>query len=115
MGIRLDFFEISWKMAKNSEKMEVGMTKAELVKKMAEKVGRPQKEVEKVLSAFMEVVKETLSKGETVTLVGFGTFYPSQMNARKVRNPRTGETMDVPARKLPRFRAGKDLREALKG
>ena len=78
---------------------------------MAEQVGSTKVEAEKMLEAFMEGVTLTLKKEGTVALTGFGSFSISHRKARDARNPRTGETVKVPARKAPKFKAGKKLKE----
>jgi DNA-binding protein HU-beta len=69
---------------------------------------------EKALNSFIDGVKKTLKKGKKVTLVGFGTFSISKRKARKGRNPRTGETITIKAAKVPKFTAGKALKDAIK-
>jgi DNA-binding protein HU-beta len=87
------------------------MNKSELVAYMAEQVGSTKVEAEKMLEAFMEGITLTLKKEGTVALTGFGSFSISHRKARDARNPRTGETVKVPARKAPKFKAGKKLKE----
>ena len=82
------------------------MNKNELVASMAEKTGLKKTEVEKVLKAFIDTVKDELKKDEKIQLVGFGTFEVSKREAREGRNPRTGETMKIAATKAPKFKAG---------
>ncbi|MCS7281499.1 MAG: HU family DNA-binding protein [Desulfobacterota bacterium] len=89
------------------------MTKAELVSKMAESAGITKAAASKALDAFVEAVKSALKKEEKVTLVGFGTFSVVKRKARKGRNPRTGKEIKIPARTVPKFTAGKALREAV--
>ena len=89
------------------------MTKAELVAKIAEKAGLSKKDAEAALNAFMDSVKEALSAGEKVSLVGFGTFEVVERAERKGRNPQTGEEITIPATKAPKFRPGKGLKEAV--
>ena len=90
------------------------MSKQDLVNQMAEKGGVSKKSAEAALGAFLDGVKKSLKKGENVTLVGFGTFSVSKRNARQGRNPQTGATINIPARKVPVFKAGKGLKEAVK-
>lgn len=87
------------------------MNKKELVAEMAQKSGLAMKDADKALSAFIEVVSESLQKSESVQLVGFGTFEVRQRAARDGRNPQTGETIHMPAAKVPAFKAGKALKE----
>ncbi len=89
------------------------MTKQELIGFMADSAGLSKKDAEKALSAFVDGVKSALKKGESVSLVGFGTFSVSQRGARQGRNPRTGETINIPARKVPAFKAGKGLKDTV--
>ena len=91
------------------------MNKSELVAYIAEKVGLTKADAERTVEAFMSAVTETLQKEESVTLTGFGAFSISHRKARVARNPRTGETVNVPATKAPKFKAGKKLKEAVKG
>ena len=80
---------------------------------MAADANISKKEAEAALNSFVASVKESLGKGESVSLVGFGTFGVSQRNARKGRNPQTGEEIDIPARRVPTFKAGKGLKDAV--
>ena len=89
------------------------MTKQELVAKIAEEANLSKRAAEDALAAFIKAVKESLAKGESVSLVGFGTFSVSERAARKGRNPQTGAEIEIPARKVPVFRAGKGLKEAV--
>lgn len=66
------------------------------------------------MDALLDVVTKALKKGDKVTLVGFGTFAVSKRKARAGRNPQTGEPLKIPARRAPRFAAGKELKDALK-
>lgn len=83
------------------------MNKGELVDQVADKATVTKKVADSVISAALEVVMEAVSKGDKVTLVGFGSFEPRQRQKREGRNPRTGEKMDIPATKVPAFSAGK--------
>ena len=87
------------------------MNKAELVAAIAEKTELSKKDSEKALKAFIDVVTEELKKGEKIQLVGFGTFEVVERAAREGRNPQTGETMNIPASKAPKFKAGKALKD----
>jgi len=89
------------------------MNKAELLAAMAEKAELSKKDSEKALKAFVDVVTEELVKGEKVQLVGFGTFEVSERPAREGRNPQTGEAMNIPASKAPKFKAGKALKDVV--
>ena len=89
------------------------MSKQELVNLMAEKSGITKKDAETALASFVDGVKGALKKGDSVTLVGFGTFSVSRRNARQGRNPQTGATINIPARNVPVFKAGKGLKETV--
>jgi DNA-binding protein HU-beta len=89
------------------------MNKSELVAAMAAKAEMSKKDTEKVLKAFEEVVTEELASNGKVQLVGFGTFDVAERAEREGRNPQTGEVMNIPASKAPRFKAGKALKDAV--
>jgi DNA-binding protein HU-beta len=89
------------------------MNKAELIDEIA-KVTCTKKEAEAVLNTVTAAIQKTLKKGNSVTLVGFGTFSVSKRKARKGRNPQTGETIKISAKKVPVFKAGKGLKDAVK-
>jgi DNA-binding protein HU-beta len=89
------------------------MSKQELVNHIADQAGLSKKDAEAALAGFVGGVKASLKKGDSVTLVGFGTFSVSQRGARTGRNPQTGATINIPARKAPVFKAGKALKEAV--
>lgn len=80
---------------------------------MAADANISKKEAEAALNSFVASVKESLGKGESVSLVGFGTFGVSHRNARKGRNPQTGAEINIPARRVPTFKAGKGLKDAV--
>ena len=87
------------------------MNKAELIAAMAAKTGETKKAAENSVNAFVEVVTEALKKGDKVQLVGFGTFETRERAAREGRNPRTKETINIPASTVPVFKAGKEFKE----
>lgn len=89
------------------------MTKAELVANVAEKAGLDRKQSDKAVIAVFDAIKKALIEGDKVQIIGFGTFENRTRSARKGRNPRTGEEIDIPASKLPSFKAGKGLKEAV--
>lgn len=89
------------------------MNKAELITAVAEKSHVAKKEVETVLNGFLETVGETLQQGEDITLVGFGSFVVKEQAARVGRNPATGAELHIPAKKVPGFKAGKQLKDKL--
>ena len=88
------------------------MNRAELIAAMAKKADLTQKDAEKALKAFTDVVADELKKGDKIQLVGFGTFEVGERAAREGRNP-TGETMTIAACKAPKFKAGKALKDAI--
>lgn len=90
------------------------MNKAELVEAMAKITGATKADTEKSLDAFIDVVSKNIKKKDGVKLVGFGTFSVSNRKARMGRNPQTGEEIQIPARKVPVFRPGKELKESVK-
>lgn len=90
------------------------MTKAELIEKMADSAEISKAAATRALAAFMDGIKVSLKKGNKVSLVGFGTFSVSKRKARKGRNPKTGEVIKIAAAKVPRFSAGKGLKDAVK-
>ena len=89
------------------------MTKVELIAAVAANAGLTKKDAEKAVTATIDVITETLQKGEKVSLVGFGTFEVRERKERQGRNPQTREPMTIPASKLPAFSAGKALKDAV--
>lgn len=89
------------------------MNRKELVDSVADKTGLTKKDTESFLNSFVETVVQELKNGGSVNLVGFGSFRVVQRKAREARNPRTGDTVRIPARKVPAFKPGKDLKSAL--
>lgn len=89
------------------------MNKGDLVNEVA-KVVATKKEAQAAVDCVIESIKKTLKKKETVTLVGFGTFKVDKRKARKGRNPQTGEEIKIKAKKVPKFIAGKALKDAVK-
>lgn len=89
------------------------MNKAELIEEVA-KVTCSKKEAEVALGATLAAIQKALKKGNSVTLVGFGTFSVSKRKARKGRNPQTGEAIKIAAKKVPVFKAGKGFKDAVK-
>lgn len=87
------------------------MTKQELVDYIADNAGLNKKDSTAALSSLVEGLKSALKKGDSVTIVGFGTFSVSKKSARKGRNPQTGATINIPARSNPVFKAGKAFKE----
>ena len=89
------------------------MNKAELVEEVSGEVGLSKRETQKVVDAIIRTIGDTLAAGEKVTLVGFGTFGVRQRMARRGRNPQTGATLQIPAKRVPKFAAGKTLKEKI--
>ena len=87
------------------------MNKAELIAAVAEKAELSKKDAEKAVKALTDVISEELVKGEKIQLVGFCTFEVSERAAREGRNPKSGEVMNIPASKTPKFKAGKALKD----
>ena len=90
------------------------MTKAELVAKMAKDAKISKAAAGKALNGAIDGITKALKKGESVTLVGFGTFSVSKRKARKGRNPQTGKEIKIAARKVAKFKAGSELRKTVK-
>ena len=90
------------------------MNKAELIEEVAGKVGLTKKDANNVVDAITSAITDSLARNERVALVGFGTFQVMKRKARRGRNPQTGEEIQIPAKKVPKFRAGKSLREAVR-
>ncbi len=90
------------------------MTKSALIEKLSEKIeGLTKKQTEVIVDTVFESIKNALAKGEKVEIRGFGNFKLRSRKARKARNPKTGESVDVPPKKVPYFKVGKELREMI--
>jgi DNA-binding protein HU-beta len=89
------------------------VTKTELVSVVAEKAGLTKVDADRAVKALLETVTACLKEGESLSLVGFGTFSVSQRAARTGKNPRTGDKIAIPAANTPRFKAGKALKDAV--
>lgn len=89
------------------------MTKAELIEKVSGDSGVSKALAEKVLNAVTENVSRCLRKGDKITLTGFGTFSVSKRKARTGRNPQTGQVINIKATRVPRFKAGKSLKDSI--
>jgi DNA-binding protein HU-beta len=89
------------------------VNKSELIDSIADSADISKAAAGRALDAAVEAVKKALKKGDMVTLVGFGTFYVGKRAARSGRNPRTGATIKIKAAKVPKFRAGKGLKDAI--
>jgi DNA-binding protein HU-beta len=89
------------------------MNKADLVNSIAEKAGLTKTKSNEVVDVIVSTISEALKSGDKVTLVGFGTFTTTQRDARKGRNPKTGETLDIPAKRVAKFKAGTELTKSV--
>ncbi|HIW16521.1 MAG TPA: HU family DNA-binding protein [Firmicutes bacterium] len=89
------------------------MNKAELITAVSEKTGLSKKDSEKAVNAALDTITETLEIGEKVQLVGFGVFDVKERGVRIGRNPKTKEEIEIPASRVPQFKAGKLLKEAV--
>ena len=89
------------------------MTKEELIAKAAQEAGITKTQASKALKSILSNIEKALAKGDKVSLVGFGTFSVSKRAARMGRNPATGAPINIPAANVPKFKAGKKLKEAV--
>ena len=89
------------------------MNKAELVELIANKTGTSKRQSEECIDLVIGAITKSVAKGEKVTLVGFGTFERRDRRARKGRDPRSGVAIDIPAKKVPAFSAGKHFKQAV--
>jgi DNA-binding protein HU-beta len=90
------------------------MTKEEMIARIAGDAGINKRQASDALNSFFSNITNNLKKGKKVSFVGFGTFTVSRRKARTGRNPQTGAKINIPATRVPHFRAGKSLREAVK-
>ncbi len=90
------------------------MTKAQLIDVIAKKANISKKAAGVALDTFIDSVTAALKKGDRITLVGFGTFLVAKRKARTAKNPQTGEMIKVPAKRVPKFKAGRELKKAVK-
>jgi len=90
------------------------MTKHDLVERMSKETGYSKKEVEACLKTLTAVITEKVKNGEKVAITGFGTFDLGKRASRRGRNPQTGDYITIPEMKMPRFRAGKNLKESIR-
>ena len=90
------------------------MTKADYIQNVAKKVKMSKAQTSRVLDAMLSELEGVMKKGDSIALTGFGTFHVTKRKARKGRNPRTGQPMNIPASAVPRFRPGKNLKAAVK-
>lgn len=89
------------------------MNKADLINHIAGETGLTKSQAESAINSFTGAVSKSLSNGEPVTLIGFGTFSVAERSARTGRNPQTGATLKIAAKKLPKFSAGKALKDVV--
>tara|TARA_Y100000590_G_scaffold122580_1_gene140383 strand:+ start:3263 stop:3535 length:273 start_codon:yes stop_codon:yes gene_type:complete len=89
------------------------MNKDDLINKIASNLDMKKTEARAAVDSVITNIVDSLKSGKEVRLVGFGTFLVSKREARTGRNPRTGETIQIPAKKVPKFRAGKDLKNSI--
>jgi len=89
------------------------MNKRDLIRKTAEETGLSQKDCEAVINALFDTIRKTVESGEKVQIIGFGTFELRERAARTARNPQTGETIEVPPRRVVAFKPGAELKQAV--
>ena len=89
------------------------MNKAELMEKVASQTGLTKKACRQTIDSVTSAIADSLASGEKVTLVGFGSFKVRERKARQGRNPQTGEKIEIPAKKVPTFEPGKNLKEVV--
>jgi integration host factor subunit beta len=89
------------------------MTKADLVEKVASDTDMTKKDAEQLVEIVFDSIVESLNRGEKIELRGFGSFRVRERNARKGRNPKTGESVAIPAKRVAYFKPGKDLKEII--
>ncbi len=90
------------------------MNKAELIEAIAKSAKVTKVDAENMLNSTLDTIKKSVKKGEDVTLIGFGTFTKSKRKARMGRNPQTGKEIKIPAMNVPKFRAGREFKDAVK-
>ncbi len=90
------------------------MNKADLIDKIHEVVGGTRADAERAVETMIDAIASSLKKGKEVSIAGLGIFSTKTRNARTGRNPRTGESIDIPAMRVPKFRAAKALKDAVK-
>src|SRR5258707_11851120 len=89
------------------------MTKADLVEKVAREADMTKKDAEQLVEIIFDSITETLNKGEKIKLRGFGSFRVRERNSRKGRNPKTGDSVSIPAKRVAYFNPGKELKELI--
>jgi DNA-binding protein HU-beta len=90
------------------------MNKTDMVTKLAEKNGMTKKDAQKALEGLIEIISDEIKDGGSVILTGFGTFSIAERKPRTGRNPQTGQPIDIPAARVPKFKAGKQLKDVVK-
>ena len=90
------------------------MTKEGLIEAIINKIGCTKKDASEALEAILDTITKSLASGDTVTITGFGTFSARKRAARQGVNPKTGEKLQIPAMTVPKFKAGKGLKDAVK-
>ena len=90
------------------------MNKLALIEKIADDCDIPKSKASAAVESFVDSITKALKKGDSITIVGFGTFKTSVRNARTARNPQTGAAIKLPKRRVPRFTAGKALKDAVR-
>ena len=90
------------------------MTKAEFIQNVSKKVNLSKAQTGRILDTMLAEVTALMKKGDSIAFTGFGTFHVTKRKARKGRNPRTGQPMNIPASAVPRFRPGKNLKATVK-
>jgi DNA-binding protein HU-beta len=90
------------------------MNKTEMIAKLAEKNGMTKKDAQKALEGLIEIISDEIKDGGSVILTGFGTFSIAERKPRTGRNPQTGQPIDIPAARVPKFKAGKQLKDVVK-
>ncbi|HNZ29302.1 MAG TPA: HU family DNA-binding protein [Candidatus Goldiibacteriota bacterium] len=91
------------------------MTKIEIVDKIGENIALPKKDIEKVLDQFVKIAQDALQEGTKISVTGLGSFSVKERKGRLARNPKTGEKVEVPAKKVVKFKPGKELIEVMTG
>lgn len=91
------------------------MKKQDLINMVADMTGGTKTQADDIVNGLFDAIANEMAKGGTVDVAGFGKFEGKMRNARTARNPRTGETVDVPAQRVPKFKAGKKLKDTVKG
>jgi len=116
LGHRVRGFTPTHKMfIRHLDNIQKNMNKADIINKVHEELGITKVDAEKAVETVMSCIVETLSAGQEVSIAGLGIFSAKMRNARTARNPRTGEPIEVPAMRVPKFRAAKALKDAVRG